>query len=307
MRRAIQFIGSLVVLTVILFGCESVNSPNSETGIATSDISETEAHGGNTVYVDTDFTGSEDGSPSNPFNTIQEGVDHASDGEVIKLLSDFTLSSQVTITKPLTLNGNGNTIYASFSYGSPSNNSAIGIQNTENVTVSDLTIDGSDGTDLHGINVYQSKSVLVSNVSIQDNDHTGLLVNGSEVTAHNIRTAGHGWHGINVDLGSEVTDPAILTVTGISSHAENSPLPISDFVDGVSVPDIFVDDNTKDVTVNDVNSQYVSGSVDFRGHRADVYTHFAPETKDDCKKGGYKDYDFKNQGQCIKFVNTGKK
>lgn len=31
-----------------------------------------------------------------------------------------------------------------------------------------------------------------------------------------------------------------------------------------------------------------------------------PTTKDDCKNGGWKDYGFRNQGQCIKFVNTGK-
>jgi hypothetical protein len=31
-----------------------------------------------------------------------------------------------------------------------------------------------------------------------------------------------------------------------------------------------------------------------------------PESKDDCKKGGWADFGFKNQGQCIKFVNTGK-
>lgn len=31
-----------------------------------------------------------------------------------------------------------------------------------------------------------------------------------------------------------------------------------------------------------------------------------PETKDDCKKGGWEDFGFKNQGQCIQFVNTGK-
>lgn len=31
-----------------------------------------------------------------------------------------------------------------------------------------------------------------------------------------------------------------------------------------------------------------------------------PETKTDCKKGGYADYGFKNQGKCIQFVNTGK-
>jgi hypothetical protein len=31
-----------------------------------------------------------------------------------------------------------------------------------------------------------------------------------------------------------------------------------------------------------------------------------PETKNDCKKGGWQEYGFKNQGQCIRFVNTGK-
>lgn len=31
----------------------------------------------------------------------------------------------------------------------------------------------------------------------------------------------------------------------------------------------------------------------------------APATKNDCKKGGWADYGFRNQGQCIRFVNTG--
>lgn len=31
-----------------------------------------------------------------------------------------------------------------------------------------------------------------------------------------------------------------------------------------------------------------------------------PETKDDCKDGGWEDYHFKNQGQCVKYVETGK-
>ncbi|WP_164711003.1 hypothetical protein [Euzebya pacifica] len=30
-----------------------------------------------------------------------------------------------------------------------------------------------------------------------------------------------------------------------------------------------------------------------------------PTSKDDCKKGGYADYGFSNQGQCIRYVNTG--
>ena len=31
-----------------------------------------------------------------------------------------------------------------------------------------------------------------------------------------------------------------------------------------------------------------------------------PVTKADCKRGGWADYGFRNQGQCIRFVNTGK-
>lgn len=30
-----------------------------------------------------------------------------------------------------------------------------------------------------------------------------------------------------------------------------------------------------------------------------------PETKDDCKNGGWKTFGFKNQGQCNRFINTG--
>lgn len=31
-----------------------------------------------------------------------------------------------------------------------------------------------------------------------------------------------------------------------------------------------------------------------------------PDSKGDCKGGGWDDYHFKNQGQCIRYVNTGK-
>ena len=31
-----------------------------------------------------------------------------------------------------------------------------------------------------------------------------------------------------------------------------------------------------------------------------------PKTKDDCKNGGWVQFGFKNQGQCIRFIETGK-
>lgn len=30
-----------------------------------------------------------------------------------------------------------------------------------------------------------------------------------------------------------------------------------------------------------------------------------PQTRQDCMRGGWADYGFRNQGQCIRFVNTG--
>jgi hypothetical protein len=32
-----------------------------------------------------------------------------------------------------------------------------------------------------------------------------------------------------------------------------------------------------------------------------------PTTKDRCKNGGWRQFDFKNQGRCIKFVNRSRK
>ena len=31
-----------------------------------------------------------------------------------------------------------------------------------------------------------------------------------------------------------------------------------------------------------------------------------PTTKDDCKNGGWEQFGFRNQGQCVRFVETGK-
>jgi hypothetical protein len=43
------------------------------------------------------------------------------------------------------------------------------------------------------------------------------------------------------------------------------------------------------------------------GNETTIYNFEAsPNTKDDCKKGGWQNYGFRNQGQCIAFVNTGK-
>lgn len=49
---------------------------------------------------------------------------------------------------------------------------------------------------------------------------------------------------------------------------------------------------------------FVNGTIEVDNHQLFI-TVPDPESKNDCKKDGWMDFGFKNQGQCIRFVNTG--
>ncbi|HVU06251.1 MAG TPA: peptidoglycan-binding protein [Candidatus Paceibacterota bacterium] len=174
---------------------------------------------------------------------LQAAFDAATAGDTVELAGNITTSAQANITKALTLDGNGFTLSPAFTKTDNSNNSAIGILNTSDVTIGSLVIDGTAGINLNGIHAYVSTDVNLNSVTVSNNDHAAVIVNGSTVNVNNITTANNGWGGINVDLGSGVTSPAVLTVTGTSAHTEAGPA-------------IWIDDVTKDVTVN--ASQYTS-------------------------------------------------
>ena len=143
----------------------------------------------------------------------------------ISLGADFSTSSQITINRTVEIKGNGHIISAAFAKTDNSNNSVIGIQGISNtVTLSNLTINGVGGTNLHGINVYVSNAVL-NDVTIRDNDNTAININGSEVIVNNLKTSGHRANlifGI-IDLanGNGVSRLPKLTVNGQSQHAES--------------------------------------------------------------------------------------
>ena len=206
------------------------------------------------------------------------------------LEGDCSSSSQINVPADTTVEGNGYTISPIFSMTDSSNNSVIGVIEADNVTINNLTIDGTNGTNLHGINAFVAENVSLNDVTLLNNDRTGLVVNGSTVTVDNITTGGNGWHGINVDLGSGVDGSATLTVNGFSNHTD--------------LAHIYVDDSTKDVSVIDTNSQYVVTHPGIHPND-ELYTLKTLDNKDDCKKGGYETFGFRNQGQCIRFVNTG--
>lgn len=154
------------------------------------------------------------------YTTLQDAVNGVDAGGVITLMEDVTLNSQVTITKPLTIDGaNSYGIDAAFAKTDNSNNSAISIIGTSNVTIQDLWIDGSDPleTQLHGVNVYESSDVSLNGLSISNMSNYGVVVNSSSVAINSIYTEDNGWGGVNVD---QVTQPADVTMTGNNYHGE---------------------------------------------------------------------------------------
>ncbi|MCA9360917.1 hypothetical protein KC730_03435, partial [Candidatus Kaiserbacteria bacterium] len=190
------------------------------------------------------------------FDSIEDALADCdtSDGDIVELLGDITTTKQQRIARPIILDGNGYTIDAAFAKNGNDNNSAINVFGTSDVTVMDIVLDGTSGTELHGLNVYRSDDVVVSNLEAK-NFRTGLLVNGSVVAASDITTSGNTWHAINVDKGSD-DYPATLIISNTSSHAENSATPPSGHIPGVNKPHIYVDNANGFNTVIDDDSQY---------------------------------------------------
>lgn len=187
----------------------------------------------------------------------------ATAGDTIVLDNGFNVTSEIVVNASnITIDGNGQTLTPTFTKTTNANNSTLGIYGAD-VTVKDLTIDGTGGTSLHGINAYEAVNVLLDNVTLENNGHNGLVVNGSTVTVNNITTTNNGWGGVDVDQGTGVTATTTLTVTGVSHHSE------------VAGKDLYIDNTSKAVSVADTHSQYATkDNVFVSGDR--VYTLIDP-------------------------------
>ena len=188
----------------------------------------------NGTEVNTSVTGMNAMIGGVQYNTLEQAIEAAKDGDVVTLLDNVILDGIgkinnqgiLTITKSITLDGNGKTITAENVKvtGETGGPSMINIEGGAKVTVKDLIIDGAGTNDeaadntKHGLNVYQS-TVTVENVTIKNGNGYAIVANGSKATINGLTTENNGWGGINVDSKS---GEASLTINNANISEGNS-------------------------------------------------------------------------------------
>ncbi len=142
------------------------------------------------------------------YTTLDAAIKAAPEDGTVVLLKDVVLDATgkkdtqgiLTISKDITINGNGreitaeNVVYDSPNGGGPS---MINVQNGAEVRFVDLVIDG-EGSTKHGINMNDGACVELENVTIENNRWYAVVVNESSLAADGLQTSGNDW-GINVD------------------------------------------------------------------------------------------------------------
>ncbi len=251
------------------------------------------------------------------YETIQAAVDGAAAGDTIEVIGDLTVAGQTTINKDVTVTG---------APGATVTQTATAITfliSGKGATLSDLTITsdtpkaaefvqiGADDVTLSGNTIYGPAQALpMSGWAGNRGFVTQGSISGLTVTDNTIHTLRSGAY-LNPNGTGEISGNTLYNTKG-------------DFlIDNANF--IFNDNRAGDL---DQRSEW--GFVVFKGTAADRYPSMAklsaanhgmtawdqrngdkfvaPLAADDCKDSGWKKLDpgFKNQGQCIKFVNTGK-
>ena len=155
------------------------------------------------------------------YATLAAAIDAAQAGDTVTLLDNVTSDSRFSITKSLTIDGQGHTIAVN-----NNDNRVIDISGTSNVTLTlkNVTIDGSnvkvDSAYPRGISLYGNTNVkLVLDNATVSAGHYAINVagdnNGVDIEIKNSSVAS-GWAALNV------WSPSTITVTGSELSGTNN-------------------------------------------------------------------------------------
>ena len=267
-----------------------------------STVETTDNSGGGSLYVENSE------SPDNnvvavnnrtatTYDNLAQALTAAQDGDTITLMKDIenlddssiTQPSGVyTITKAITLNGNGHSISVSADFGDAN---IINVENSGTVTIKDLTVNGNSNS-RHCINIFSATAtdtpseVTLENV-VTTGGKTGVTIGGSTVTINGADTniAMGAWSAVNVDSTSSSTRNASLTVVEGTIGAiflENTAASqnVSTTVRGGNIASITTaDDNTSATVTGGTFKESVAEYVDsnllkYESNLNGVYTYY---------------------------------
>ena len=215
------------------------------------------------------------------YETLEEAIDAAQNGDTITLLKSFTVNTEQNSAgsgaynisgKMLTIDGNNYTITAGTGFdtndaGTRGEYHIFNITDGANVTIRDLTIDGKSTTEENsvprsGINVYAndgatSPTATLINVEIKNCSTYGVTVADATVEATDLKTSGNNWGGVNVDPRTN-DGKASFTLNGENSRLEDTS-------NGIKIDNTYPGSNSGAANVI-VNDGYVSSITEDSGN-----------------------------------------
>jgi len=177
MKQVYQAIFAFVIagLFIVPGSADLINEINKETRQAMND-------GGSTIYVDDDNTaGPWDGTLDNPYQFVQDGIDHALGGDTVYVFKG-TYVENIVVSKSIELIGEDkeNTVITGDGFGTV----VKIIAECVNVSRFTITKSGSNSNNA-GIMIHTSYNIITNN-NIQKNGYYGLyVIEGYNTIYHN--------------------------------------------------------------------------------------------------------------------------
>lgn len=141
----------------------------------------------------------------------------------IVLTANIVSTSQITVSRPVTIDGDGFSITVGTDLGTVNGSKhalALVPEPTGGaIVLEDLAVDSASKA--YGVSTYANAQVTLNQVVLTNSKGAGLTINGSSVTATALSTAGNAWGAVNVDPGLGVTTPSVFTFVSGSMAETN--------------------------------------------------------------------------------------
>lgn len=140
----------------------------------------------------------------------------------IELGGSFSVEKESTVTRPVTIDGNGFTIdVGTESWSSDNGDKHLLDVNANNVTIKNLTLDSK--SEAYGLQGYQASGMVLENVTVLNSKGTGLTVNGSSVNATGLTISGSSWvQSIDITSGASLTLDNVRSLKDLVQIAQDN-------------------------------------------------------------------------------------